>query len=393
MDKTIDLILSQLIFDIPSIVGISLLFAVFIIQIYFYITYYRKPITYVSQTDKKEEYQDKDIKSVSVIIIAKNESENLKKNLPAILNQNYPNFEVIVVNDGSTDESQNYLELLSKQDSRLYSTFLPISEDKEVERRRIICLTIGIKAAKNDILLFTDAGASPMTDKWIYSMVKPIDNQKEIVLGYSKLIAPTSFWEKICRFDNLIFSLQYFSMAIKNKPFIGTYTNIAYRKEIFFENKGFSKSLSFEYADEVFLNQIMSAHNTVVALDQESFVELHIENYSHWKTLKRIYYRSKKHFKGYTPKRFYLESFSRYLFYFFVLSLAIYSVIFNLWTCLIATLMMMLIRNIIQFKTLKKASIHFNINPLHVLLPFVELLQPLYLLTIGKNNSNNKILK
>lgn len=389
MDKAIDVILSQMVFDIPSIIGMSVLLIAFFIQIYFYLYYYKKPISFYSNNKEQAINTHIGKPSVSVIIVAKNESENLEKNLSSILEQDYPNFEIIVVNDGSTDESQNYLELLSKKDNRLYSTFLPSSEDKEGDRRRIICLTIGIKAAKNDILLFTEAGASPSTKGWISSMVKHIHNEKEIVLGYSNLIAPNSFWGKVCRFDNLLFTLQYYSMAIIHKPFIGTYTNIAYRKELFFDNKGFSKALNFEYADEVFLNQIMTTENTAVALDQDSFVKINIENYSHWKTLKRVYCRSKKYFKKQTAMRFNFETYSRYLLYVLTLLLLVYTIGNKLWIYLIGTIILFSLRNLIQTSILKKAFEHFNIKRLNIALPFIELLQPLYLLNFGKEKNLN----
>ena len=378
MNKIIELIQSLLIVNNPAIISISLLLVVVFIQLYFYLSYYRKPVSFYNKEKGNNNIDHNSNPSVSVIIIAKNESENLKKNIPFILKQDYPNFEVIVVNDGSTDESQFYLELLSKQDTRLYTTFLPQSEDKETDRRRILCMTLGIKAAKNEILLFTDAGACPNSLNWISSMARGFKNKNDVTIGYSKLDAPKSFWGKICSFDNLLFSLQYFSMAIKRKPFIGTYNNIAYRKKLFFDNKGFSQTLNYEYAEEVFLNRIMDSENTVVVLNQDSFVKIELENYSHWRTLKRVYCRSKKHFKNYTPKRFCIESFSRYLIYGITLCLSIYSIIEKLWLYLACAILLLLIRNLVQLFTLKKASIHFEIKPMYLFLPIADCFQPLY---------------
>lgn len=388
MDKVLELIQSQMVADNFAIIGLSILLIVFFIQIYFYISYYNKPLHFLNK-EKDNSYKDNQhIPSVSVIIVAKNESYNLKKNIPAILEQDYPNFEIIVVNDGSTDESQNYLEYLSKQDTRLYTTFLPLSEDKDADRRRILCMTLGIKAAKNEILLFTDAGATPNSLNWISLMVENLKNEKDIAIGYSNLVAPKSFWGRICSFDNLLFSLQYLSMAIKKKPFIGTYNNIAYRKNLFFDNKGFSQTLKYEYAEEVFLNKIMNSKNTVVVLNKDSFVKIELENYTHWKTLKQIYCRSKKYFKNYTPKRFKLESLTRYLIYAITLCISIYSIIENLWLYLICAILLLIIRNVIQLIVLKKASKHFEIKPTYLLLPITDLLQPFYnfrFKTIRKN--------
>jgi len=259
----------------------------------------------------------------------------------------------------------------------LYS-FPKQSEYKDTDRRRILCMTLGIKAAKNDILLFTDAGACPNSVNWISSMTKNLKDKKEIAIGYSNLQAPKSFWGKICSFDNLLFSLQYLSMAIKGKPFIGTYNNIAYRKNLFFENKGFSQTLNYEYAEEVFLNIIMNSKNTTVVLNQDSFVKIELENYSHWKTLKQVYCRSKKYFTNYTPKRFRLESFTRYLMYGITVCIGAYSIVEKLWLYLGCAILLLLIRNIVQTLILKRASLHFEIKPMYLFLSIADLFQPLY---------------
>lgn len=377
MDKVIELIHSQLIIDRPALYILIMLFVLFLIQVYFYLSYYRKPVAYFNKENKS--ISNLENLSVSIIIIAKNESENLEKNLPLILEQDYPNFEVVVVNDGSTDESQDYLELFSKTENRLYSTFLPLSEDKDVDRRRILCMTLGIKAAKNEILLFTDAGACPLSNQWISSMVQDLANNKnDIALGYSLLKAPKSFWGRIARFDNLLFTLQYFSKAIKMKPFIGTYNNIAYRKSLFFENKGFSKTLNYEYAEEVFLNQIITSQKTTVVLNKESFVTIDLENFSHWKTIKKVYCKSKKYFRGNTTNNFILESASRYLIYLVAVLAIIYTLFYKLWAYLIVAILMLLIRNLVQLLVLKKASKHFQSKPFYFSLPLIDLLQPIY---------------
>lgn len=374
----IDLVLSYFIFDIVGIIGLSALLLIFLIQLYFYLAYYRKPLIYFQK--KTDEETDKtQLPSVSVIIIAKNESENLVENLPYVLDQDYPKYEVVVVNDGSTDESYHFLENLSKDNPHLYHTFSPISEDKDSDRRRILAMTIGIKAARNEVLLFTEAGSRPLSNKWIESMVSNLSGDKEIVLGYSKFETnTTSFWSKIAHFDNLLFSLQYLSKAIKKRPFTGTYRNIAYKKHLFFDNKGFSAILNFENAEEIFFNRIMNTENTAIEISSDSFTSTKIENYYHWKNLKTIYARAKSQFKKSSPNVFKTETYSRYIFYIFAILGIVYSALYALWAYLIAIVLIYVIRFVIQSYILKKTSVHFD-SPLKKLsLPLLEVLQPIY---------------
>lgn len=366
--------LSYFVYNNYVFIGLFVLFILIVIRAIYYFCYYNK----VVPSNNDSELSSDEKPSVSVIIIAKNESENLANNLPLILTQDYPNYEVVVVNEGSTDDSFFLLEKLSKEDSKLYHTFSTVSEDLNSNRRRILSMTIGIKAARNEILLFTEASSSPISNQWISSMMKALEPEKDIVLGYSLLDMKNFCWCKIAKFDNLMFSLQYLSMALKNKPFIGVYRNIAYRKHLFFDNKGFSSTLSFDYAEEIFLNRIMTDNNTSIAKTKQSFTSTKIENFSSWKNLKTSYLRAKSHFKQFTPKIFSLETTSRYLLLLFAISLITYCTIIHLWIYVAICIILLIINEVIQIKVLKKASRHFETPLNYSLLPILDLLQPIY---------------
>ena len=370
--------LSYLVFNTYSLIGLSILLLLLLIQAYYYLFYYKKTTSYLHEEGAINDTHSVEKPSVSVIIIARNESENLIANLPLILSQDYPNFEVIVVNDGSTDESYFFLENLASEDSRLYHTFSPISEDDiDPNRRKILPMTIGIKAARNEILLFTEACSKPTTNHWISSMIDNLGN-KDVVLGYSFFDMKNSFWNKVADFDNLMFSLQYLSMALKKKPFTGTYRNIAYRKHLFFDNKGFSSTLSYSHAEEIFLNRIVTENNTAISINKESFISTQIETFSYWKNLKMIYLNAKSHFLKFTPKRFILETLSRYLFLIIGIATITYSIIENLWTVLTLTILLFLIKYFMQFFILKKAFDQFETPVNGFLFPTLNYIHPIY---------------
>lgn len=368
--------LSYFTLDVIGIALLSTLLIMLFIQIYFYLAYYKKPLSYLKQiADTHEEITP--LPSVSVIIVAKDESENLAKCLPSILNQDYPDYEVIVVNDGSTDESEFLLKNLKREYPFLYSTFSPYSDANETIQNKVLPLTIGIKAARKDILLFTEADSLPMTNQWVKSMVNSLAD-KDIVVGYSRFTEGEDFSNKTALFDNLIFTLQYMSMAIKNKPFAGLYKNLAYRKHLFFDNKGFSATLNYDNAEEVFVNYIMTENNTAIALSQDSYVSTELDNFSHWRKIKTAYSRAKFNFKGFTGGVFSIETLSRYLFYSLTIASIVYSIISQLWVYLGAAILLFIIRYIIQIVILNKASDHFLTNRFHLSLPFLDLIQPYY---------------
>ncbi|SHF40308.1 glycosyltransferase [Dysgonomonas macrotermitis] len=366
--------ISSFTYDLVGIIILLVLLVLLAIQIYFYLAYYKKPLTYYN--NNKDNGLHPNTPSVSVIIIGKDESQNLEKCLPEILNQDYPNFEVIVVNEGATDETEFLLKKLKREYSNLYSTFSPIPDNDEDVRNKVLPLTIGIKAARKDILLFTEADSIPVNNQWIRTMVAPLNEDKQIALGYSRFKRKDQSWANIAVFDNLIFSLQYLSSAIKHRPFAGTYRNIAYRKQLFFDNKGFSASLNYNNAELIFVNQIMDTNNTVVILDKNGYVSTELQSYNQWREIKTSYYRGEYHFSKFTGSFFSTETTTRYLFYILTLGGIAYSAISLLWAYLGASVLLFLIRYITQVITLNKITEHFETPKYRLSLPMLELLQP-----------------
>ncbi|MEG2574036.1 MAG: glycosyltransferase, partial [Bacteroides sp.] len=157
--------------------------ALFIVQIgYHWGLYSRIYFRYRAVNNNKLKFET-DFPPLSVVICAKNESENLKRYLPSILEQDYPQFEVIVVNDGSTDESDDILSRLEEEYPHLYHTFTP--ETARYISRKKLSLTIGIKASKYDWLVFTEANCRPSSPDWLKLMARNFTSSTDVVLGYS----------------------------------------------------------------------------------------------------------------------------------------------------------------------------------------------------------------
>lgn len=240
-----------------------------LIQLYYYLRFYTAIFRHKRRINKGKIKLMEELPEVSVIICARNEEENLKKHLPSVLKQNYPKYEVIVINDRSIDETETVLELYKKEYPHLKTSFVPHNA-KYIDSKKIAVI-LGVKAAKNDILVFTDADCEPISDKWLENMVRSFSAQKQIVLGYGAYNKNKSFTNLVQVFDTLFIGIQYLNYAIAGFPYMGVGRNMAYRKSFFESSKGFSKHLDIQSGDDdLFINDFACGNNTSVCIAPES---------------------------------------------------------------------------------------------------------------------------
>lgn len=209
---------------------------------------------------------------VSVIICAKNEAKNLPVFLPSVLAQEYPDYEVIVVNNGSWDSTGEVLEQMQKDYPKL--KIVTLKEELKYKEGKKLGLTLGIKAAKNDLLLFTDADCKPLSNNWIKSMASHYVGKTEIVLGYSPYTKAPGLVNLIIRFETFYTALQYFGFTLAGGAYMGVGRNLSYRKETFFRVKGFAThSHIISGDDDLFINDAANATNVAIEVNPDSFVE------------------------------------------------------------------------------------------------------------------------
>jgi len=230
---------------------IYILWGTFGIQMFYFLYFYFRIIFRV----KKKQLKDNN-KAVSVIISAKNEADNLKNFLPKILNQNYTKFEIIVINDASGDETLNVLNEFAEK----YKQLKIINITRSLGKKNAV--TKGIEASKYDFLLFTDADCYPVSENWILSMIQGFDNNSEIVLGYGAYEYEKSFLNKLIRFDTLFIAMKYLSFAKAGFPYMGVGRNLAYKKSLFINNKGFNSHKNILSGDDdLFVSEVANKKN------------------------------------------------------------------------------------------------------------------------------------
>ena len=248
-----------------------------------YLGYFTSRVTF------KKENKKFISKGVSIVICAKNEAENLKKNLPRIFKQKYNDFEVIVVNDRSWDNSKEILINFKEKFSNLKIVTIP--ENKSDNFGKKLALTVGIKAAKNNHLILTDADCYPSSDLWIKEMSQSFGNEKQIIIGAGIYERENGFLNKIIRYDTSQIAINFMGFAIAGVPYMGVGRNLGYTQEIYYLNNGFKSHYHISSGDDdLFVNQSSNDNNTEVVFNENSLTIS-----SPKKKLKSWLYQKKRH--------------------------------------------------------------------------------------------------
>lgn len=305
---------------------------------------------------------------VSVIICAKNEAENLKKLVPAVLNQRYSNFEVILINDVSTDNTLELMEQFQESDPRV--KIVNVQNNEAFWGKKKYALTLGIKKSKNPYLLFTDADCLPESEFWIENMAAHFEQEKSIILGYGGYFKKkTSLLNKLVRFETLFTALQYFSYAKWGIPYMGVGRNLAYTSTEFYNQNGFATHLHVKSGDDdLFVNQAATASNTAICYNKNAITRSIPEtNLRSWISQKRRHVSTaslyqKKH--KILLASFFLSQFGFWVLFLFLLSLQIY------WQI---ALVVLALRLLLQYFVFWRAAQKLDERDIVWLVPFLDI--------------------
>ncbi len=217
---------------------------------------------------------------VSIIISARNSVLKLEDNIQHWLTQDYPNFEVVIIDDRSSDETAYFLVKTAEKEPLLKYVLLDPDVIKNGSKK--LALTLGIKKAKNNYFLLTDADCIPSSDQWLKHMATGFTHKKDIVLGVSPVNTKKSFLGRLTQYENLLTAMQYLGMSIKGKTYMGVGRNLAYTRGIYDSVGGFSKHHHLPAGDDdLFVQEASNANNTIVCIQPESYVNT--EGPKNWK--------------------------------------------------------------------------------------------------------------
>jgi len=246
-----------------------ILFIIFSVAAFIQLLYF---IFFLSATYQRDLEPAAAPQPVSILVCAHDEEENLKELIPLLLNQQYgAPFEIIIVNDRSNDGTYDLLLELTKAHNNLRMVNIVAKPDHVNSKKYAI--TLGIKAAKHEWILLTDADCRPASLQWIHRMSSKFNPAREIVVGYSPYNKEPGFLNLFIRFETLFTAIQYITFAWLGNPYMGVGRNLAYRKTLFLKNKGFDDfSATTGGDDDLFVNRHATQKNTAVMVGTDALV-------------------------------------------------------------------------------------------------------------------------
>ncbi len=337
---------------IPSIVW-TICFGFFCgiiaIQLFYYLYFFKRLANFIPPLKENTVEHP-----VSVVICARDEARNLVKNLPGVLVQNYKTtHEVVLVIDNSTDESKYIIDEFKRSFKNL--NMVELTQEALMISGKKFPLSMGIKSAKYEIVLLTDADCVPASENWIQKMQDTYNEDIEIVLGYGAYHKQPGLLNKLIRFETFHTAIQYLSYALAGKAYMGVGRNLSYKKNVFFRNKGFSSINQIPSGDDdLFINQVATSTNTAISIDPETHTLSDSKrSWGEWMSQKYRHYTTSKYYKPIHKLLLGLYSFSLFLLY---PMLIVSMVFFSWWIALIIFGVRFFVQAYVFFKTMKQLN-------------------------------------
>lgn len=268
-----------------------------------------------SVSKKAPEYSTTRNIPLSIIVCAKNEANNLRRLIPALFAQKYPNFQVVVVDDCSTDDTPLALAELKQQYPQLYTTSIPV--DTKFLHGKKLALTVGIKAAQHKHMVFTDADCLPASDMWLNEVACSYMYGASLCIGYGKYAKTHGWLNFYIRFETFWNAVQYFGFARRFRPFMGVGRNMSYTRELYDQSTKFRNTYMIASGDDdLFISENGTRANTNIYYSPESqTISQPKETWGEWIAQKARHLTTSKLYPTSVKMVLAMETASRQLFY------------------------------------------------------------------------------
>jgi cellulose synthase/poly-beta-1,6-N-acetylglucosamine synthase-like glycosyltransferase len=331
---------------------------------------------------------------VTVLVTARNKFQHLKVLIPKLFEQDYPKFDVMIVNDQSSDRTKRLLEDLMARYPKLRSVTVKYTP-KHVTAKKF-AITLGIKVAKNDVILLTDADSLPNSDQWIRKMTAPVRQEgKTFALGFSGYQSQPGSLNQWIQFETILRALFYLSFGLWKAPFMGTGKNLCYRKSFFMEVKGFKGFWSIEGGDDsIFVNTYATGANTQLVIDANAItLAAPKETWKEYVQQEKRLLHAERYFRVEDKRKMGLYGVSHALYWIGGIGLLIYFGIGFQWEYFLIVLGSMSLRSILLLITFKATSktVQGNVPKMKVLLN--DLLYLAYFWVLGSISYQAKTTK
>lgn len=265
---------------------------------------------------KVQKKKTKKLPPLSVVICAKNEEENIPVFLPHIINQDYPEFEIVLINDRSYDETQEVFKSFASKHDNI--SIVNILDCEHFFGNKKYALALGLKKVKYKHVICTDADCYPNSKYWLQEIAHNFSETKQIVLGYGAYEKiDNSFLNKLIRYETLLTAIQYFSYAKIGIPYMGVGRNLAYEKELYEEVGGFKKHIHVKSGDDdLLINEISNSKNTAICFHKNAHTLSPAKNtFKSWLHQKRRHVTTAHHYKWHHQLLLGLYFLHKYLFW------------------------------------------------------------------------------
>ncbi|AZQ45042.1 glycosyltransferase [Nonlabens ponticola] len=327
----------------------------------FYYFYFSKAAT------QPEIEHTKSSQPVSIIVCSKNEQENLKELVPLLISQDHPDYEIILINDASSDDTRFVIEGFAATHNNIH--LVNVVNNENFWGNKKYALTLGIKKATHDHLVFIDADCRPDSNLWLSHMARPLSTGSDITLGYGGYeFVPKSLLNGLIRFETVFTALQYLGYALRGNAYMGVGRNLAYTSTLFYEQSGFMSHMHIMGGDDdLFVNSASRKANVAVASHPDSFTYSKPKtSWKSWWTQKRRHLKVSKHYRGKHKSALGLFFLSQILF-FIVATLAL--VLSSYWLAILA---LILCRYVVVYVVMGKGLLRFRESGL---IPYIALLE------------------
>lgn len=247
--------------------------SVWLIQVVLFLVINIRPLVHISGEKKHKYPEAESLPPISVVVYAHNQSEDLLRNLPVLLDSPYPDFEVIVIDDGSSDETKDVLTQLDQRSEHFFHT--TIAEHVQTVSHRKLALLLAVKAAHNEIVLMTQAQCIPATPNWLASIGRKFATGVDAVIGPVVYENRVGLLNRFYQWDFFERMLRMMELTMAVKTFGGWGYNMAFRKEVFYanHNRALQRYLGMHPGeDDLFLNEVTKGNNVVVACSSDAVI-------------------------------------------------------------------------------------------------------------------------
>ena len=269
---------------------------------------------------EKSRTSNEDLPPISIVITAHNEAHHLVESLPVILTQEYPDYEVVLVNDNSQDEIEQLALELNNRYHHLH--YVNMGSSRSTMEGRKFPFAIGIQAASNPTVVFTNSSCIPSSPFWLQHIASKFVRQKEVVLAHTTYQSRGGLLNKWLHYDALVNSVRAFSYTLAKMPVLADSHNLAFKRHLFFDNKEkfFALSRLPFGEDNIFINQVANGKMCDVAVDPEAVIYQTPISFSDWLRNKRYELVSQSYYRA--LHRFVLQCYNWLSFLFYPAAIA-----------------------------------------------------------------------